>query len=390
MGISKRMLIGTAITGGIYFVAGEFLYRLLLNKIPTPLLVGLYFLGLMIFVIIGIKIISTTMVRTSKGYKDIVLRCVALCAAILAAGALLEFVYEICFKERVTAPSSYVFAMDNSGSMETNDPDYQRYDAIQGVLENQKPNFQFAVYTFANSPKLIRPMGPVSDGTEFDLEEPNGGTGIKTIIETMYEAIDNGELELGKNGKILLFTDGYATDMMPILGKASLNRVLEKFSNKGISISTVGLGSPDDELMDMIAKKTNGVYVRVEDADLLEDGMKQAIDSNSDRNLLDYRSKVSYDFIFTVIRFVAILLLGLLLGLLKMYICEPFLDTRPLWLTSVICSLIAAACVEFGMNKFGLLPQLMRFFMCVLLAMGTLKTKADYNSDYHNLYEQHR
>lgn len=389
MGISKRMLIGTAITGAIYFLVGEFLYRTLLNKIPTPLLVGLYFLGLMVFVLIGINIIGTTMPRSSKGYKDIVLRCLALCVAMLAAGALLELVYEVCFRERVNTPSSYVFALDNSGSMTSNDPENQRYDAIQATLENKKPDFQFAVYTFANSPDLIRPMGPVSDGTEFDLEEPNGGTGIKTIMETMYEDIDSGALNLGKNGKILLFTDGYATDMKPIIGKASLNRVLEKFSNKGISISTVGLGDPDDELMDMIAKKTNGVYVRVEEADLLEEAMKEAIDSNSDRNLLDYRSKVSFDFLFTLIRFVAVLLLGLLLGLLKMYVCEPFLDTRPLWLTSVICSLIAAACVEFGMNKFGLLPQLMRFFMCVLLAMGTLKTKADYNNDYNDIYKHY-
>ena len=111
MGISKRMLIGTAITGAIYFLVGEFLYRTLLNKIPTPLLVGLYFLGLMVFVLIGINIIGTTMPRSSKGYKDIVLRCLALCVAMLAAGALLELVYEVCFRERVNTPSSYVFAI---------------------------------------------------------------------------------------------------------------------------------------------------------------------------------------------------------------------------------------------------------------------------------------
>lgn len=389
MGISKRMLIGTAITGAVYFVAGEFLYKVLGKILPMPLVVGLYFLGLMIFVILGINIIGTTMTRSGRGYKDIVLRCLLLCVAMVAAAALFEFIYEVCFQEGSNTPTSYVFALDNSGSMERYDPENQRYDAVQSTLEDKKQKFPFAVYSFTDTPSLVRPMAPVSDGTEFKLDAPSGRTGIKTVIEKIYEDIDSGDLELGKNGKILLFTDGYATDMEPIIGKAALNRVLEKFSDKGISISTVGLGEPDDELMDMIAKKTNGVYVRVDEADLLEEAMNQAMESDSARNLLDYRSKASLDFIFTLIRFVAVLALGLLLGLVKMYICEPFLDTRPLWLTSVICSLLGAACVEFGMNKFGLLPALMRFLMCVFLAVGTLRTKADYGNDYNDLYKHY-
>lgn len=389
MGISKRMLIGTAITGAVYFVVGELLYRALQGKMNTPVLIGLYFLGLMIFVIIGINLIGLTMSRSIKGYRDIVLRCILLCLAILAAGALFEFIYEVCFSQKFNQPSSYVFAMDSSGSMTENDPDNKRYDAIQGTLENKDSDFPFAVYTFANGSQLLRPMAPVSQGTDFVLEEPNGGTGIKTVLEDIYEDIDSGELDLGRNGKILLFTDGYATDMMPILGKAELNRVLEKYSQKGISISTVGLGSPDDDLMDMIAKKTEGVYVRVDEADLLEEAMEEAIESTSDRNLLDYRSKVEYDFLFTLIRFVAVLLLGLILGMVKMFICEPFLDTHPLWVTSVVCSLAAAACVEFGMNKLGLPPLAMRFLMCVLLAEAALRTKDLSATDYNDRYRHY-
>lgn len=389
MGISKRMLIGTAVTGALYFAAGEMLYRFFLGKINTPVVIGLYFLGLMIFVIIGINIIGLTMNRSVKGYRDIVLRCILLCLAILAAGALFEVVYEVCFRQRLNQPSSYVFAMDSSGSMTENDPDNKRYDAIQGTLENKGSDFSFAVYTFANSSSLLRPMGPVSEGTEFAMEEPNGGTGIKTVLEDIYEDIEDGGLELGRNGKLLLFTDGFATDMAPFTGKAELNKVLEKYSQAGISISTVGLGYPDDDLMDMIAKKTGGAYVRVDEADLLEEAMEEAIESTSDRNLLDYRSKVQYDFLFTLIRFAAVLLLGLILGLAKMFICEPFLDTRPLWVTSVVCSLAAAACVEFGMNKLGLPPLAMRFLMCVLLAEATLRTKDLSAADYSDRYRHY-
>ena len=102
--------------------------------------------------------------------------------------------------------------------------------------------------------------------------------------------------------------------------------------------------------------------------------MKTAADAASSRNLLDYRTPVKYDVFCMLFRLTAIVLLGLMLGVVKMYLCEPFLETRLLWKTSVICSLAAAACVELGMNRFGLLPSWMRFFMCVLLAEGPLGT----------------
>jgi len=390
MGISKRMLVGTAVTGMLYFIVGETLYRGLSGRIPMPLLMGCYFLGLMVFVILGLNLIGATMRRSIRGYKDIVWRCILLCLAILAAAGIFEFIYEISFSQKFTNPGAYVFLMDSSGSMEDNDPDGKRYEAVGALLENKDPDFRFAVYSFANSSKVVRPMGPVSQGTEFDTEKPNGGTGIKTVLEDVYRDMDRGDLEFGKNGKILLFTDGYATDMDFFMSKAQLNKLLEQYSKKGISISTVGLGSPDDELMEMIAKKTQGVYVRAEDAAMLEEAMKEAVESTSDRNLLDYRSPVQYDFLCMLVRFAAVLALGLLLGLVKMYLCEPFLDTRLLWVTSVACSLAAASCVELGMNKLGLPPELMRFFMCVLLAEGTLlKAKPDSGADSGDWYRNY-
>lgn len=389
MGISKRMLIGTAITGALYFMVGEILYKALYGRIYTPLLIGIYFLGLMLFVILGINIISMTMNRSLRGYSDIVLRCLLLCLAVLAAAGVFEFLYELNFRRKSAEPTSYVYIMDNSGSMENNDPTNKRYDAIQSTLENKKPEFPFAVYSFANDSEVLRPMGPVSQGTEFAMEAPNGGTGILSVIERLHDDIENGAIDLGDNGRVLFFTDGHATDMLPIFGKASLNKVLEKFSKKDISISTVGLGDPDDELMNMIAKKTGGIYVRAEDASNLEEAMEEAISSSSDRNLLDYRDRVKLDFLYMLIRFLAVLAIGLLLAMVKTYICEPFMDTRPVWMTSVVCSLLAAACVEFGMNKLGLLPMLMRLLMCILLAAATLREQVTSAIDYNDRYKHY-
>lgn len=371
MGISKRMLAGTAITGGLYFVVGEWMYKTFLNQVNTPLLIGLYYLGLSLFVIVGTSLTGAFMYHAVNGYRDIVFRCILLCAAILAAGCLFEFLYEAVWREGPVQPDSYVFLMDNSGSMKDNDPENKRYDAIQSVLKKKESGFPFAVYIFADRSSLLRPMGPISQGLDFSAEKPDGGTGIRTVLSALYDEMDTGGIDLKKNGKVLLFTDGHATDM-GLFGKWGLGKVLKKYSQAGVSISTVGLGNTDRNLMNLIAKKTGGVYISVDDADMLEGAVQTAMDSRSGRNLLDYRNYVRFDFLYTLIRFAAVLVIGLLLAAMKTYICEPFLDTRPVLLTSVTGSLLAASCVEFGMNRLGLAPWLMRLFMCVLLAEAAL------------------
>jgi hypothetical protein len=231
-------------------------------------------------------------------------------------------------------------------------------------------------------------MGPIGDGETIGYSTPNGGTGILSVLKRVYQDIDAGELKMGKNGKILLFTDGYATDMK-FFGKTRLNHILEKYAKKGISISTVGLGKPDDSLMEQIAKKTGGIYVSVDDADQLAEAMQEAITSRSERNLLDYRNPVSYDFLYVIIRLAAVLVIGLLLAIMKAYICEPVLDTSPVLITSVIGSILGAGFLEFGMNKLALPPILMRMLMCVFLAMATLGEAKTGNYDYSGQYKNY-
>lgn len=391
MNVSKGMLIGTVLVGAVYFVIGEIFYNAFQDILPMPLLIGLYFLGLAVFVAIGCAAIVALMYHYNQGYRDIVLRSLLLFLAVFAAAALFEFLYELQLNGRNREPGSYIFLMDSSGSMEANDPENRRYEAIQSVLANQEEDFPFAVYTFANDSTLVRDMGPVSQGTEFQMEEPYGGTAIRTVLEDLYDDIDSGVIDPGKNGKVILFSDGYATDMGLFgFGKIGLGRVLKKFSKANLSISAVGLGDPDDDLMERIAGKTGGVYISVDDASQLNDAMKEAVRQESSRNLLDYRSDVKFDFLYTILRFVAVLVIGVLLAGLKTYISESVLDTQPVLISSIIGSLLAAFCVEFGMNKLGLFPWLMRLLMCVLLAAATLleswKSRRDYSDQYRDEY----
>ena len=182
MNVSKGMLIGTVLVGAVYFVIGEIFYNAFQDILPMPLLIGLYFLGLAVFVAIGCAAIVALMYHYNQGYRDIVLRSLLLFLAVFAAAALFEFLYELQLNGRNREPGSYIFLMDSSGSMEENDPENRRYEAIQSVLANQEEDFPFAVYTFANDSTLVRDMGPVSQGTEdlpANIEQPDANIAWK-------------------------------------------------------------------------------------------------------------------------------------------------------------------------------------------------------------------
>ena len=388
MRISKSMLIGTILTGIIYFVLGEVFYNMFQDRIPMIPLIGIYFFGLAVFVVIGSSVIVAAMYHATVGYRDIVLRCIILCAAIFVSAMLFEFLYELNGKSKNTEPTSYIFLMDSSGSMERSDPENQRYEAIQSVISGKEQDFPFAVYSFSNDSKLVRPMGPVSQGTEFQMEAPEGGTGIRATLDKLYEDIENGVTDPGESGRVILFSDGYATDIS-FFTKTKLNGLLKKYAKAGISISTVGLGKTDNSLMSKISGKTGGVYINVDNADMLNEAINEAAVLNHSRNLLDYRDYVKLDFMFMILRLVAIVVIGLLLAGIKTYISEPVLDTRPVLVSSLAGSLLASLCVEMGMNMLGFPAFFMRLLMCIFLSMATLYEMERRNTGYGIQYENY-
>lgn len=56
---------------------------------------------------------------------------------LLILGILFEFIYELDFSSVRTVADNYVFAIDNSGSMQDNDPNQERVAAIKQLLSNR-------------------------------------------------------------------------------------------------------------------------------------------------------------------------------------------------------------------------------------------------------------
>lgn len=172
---------------------------------------------------------------------------------LLILGILFEFIYELDFSSVRTVADNYVFAIDNSGSMQDNDPNQERVAAIKQLLSNRDEDVEFAVYTFSEDIRCIREMMPVSAGIEDFTTEPNGGTPIVGVLGKIMDDMESGALPYDEGTQVILLTDGYATDNG--FFDFRLNKILKKYNSKKVSVSTVGLGSVDENMLNDISGK---------------------------------------------------------------------------------------------------------------------------------------
>ena len=127
---SIKMLLATIIAGVIYSVIAEIFYRVAENAMPGLVLIPLYFTGL--FLVLGGTVLLTgkMIYRRSAGTVNKKQWLIAL-LLIVVLSVFFEFLYEIVSDRRKNEEiTAYLFVLDDSGSMEVNDPDRVRYQVI--------------------------------------------------------------------------------------------------------------------------------------------------------------------------------------------------------------------------------------------------------------------
>jgi len=373
-------VIGYVVSGLVYSVARTFL--------PSFLAIAIEFL--VFFIILGMmmtlwSVINGNLRAHLRAHHDggklfmAVLVCVA---ATFVLGGLFEFIYELTpsIKSPIsTEPTSYIFIIDDSGSMSSSDPNGLRYSAITTIMNRKDDSFPYAVYSFNNNVNLLREMAPKSEGINTFAGSDYGGTYIKKSLEVVMEDVKNGTLtNLGDRPKFLLLSDGFASDIGLI---SSPNRILKKYAKNNYTISTVGLGSADDSLMQKIADKTGGIYVSVDQVADLETGMQQAITSVSDnmqRTLFTVRNVPSLDLLYAIMRIVFTAILGFITSVAMLYCTGKGDDDVLIFKASIIKSIIAGLLLEVGINTIGMLPALVHFIYCVIVAMMFITTRPKY------------
>lgn len=387
--INKTVVIISALAGGIVWVLCQYLYSVYKLKIPgvlmIPTLCSILFTVLFVSVWAG-SVVTGSFDRQSylySGRESMFKYFTVGLVAVFFLTMLLEYVYELNPKQKIIEPSSYIFVIDESGSMGGNDPNGLRYDAIREIMADTDNTLPYMVYSFSSESRVLRNMGTLlSDEPDIPVT-CDGATSIRETTLRILQDYKEKKWNGGDNPKIIFLTDGYATDLdngfLWFKGNVpEFNAALEEYSDLGINISTVGLGSVDKELMRKMTETTGGVFVSVDQATDLATAMKTAAASYSERDLLSVRYMKHMNSLFGFFRIIFLSLIGILIGGL---LSLAYMDNNsiPLILTnSAVGSIIGSILLEIGVQG-GVYQSMLWFLLWILFAatMGYIYTEND-------------
>jgi Ca-activated chloride channel family protein len=160
-------------------------------------------------------------------------------------------------------PSNLVFLLDVSGSMASPNKLPLVIKAMKLLVSQLRPQDRVAIVVYAGSSGLVLPSTPgnqkerISDA--LDRLQAGGSTAGSAGLKLAYEVASENFICEGNN-RIILATDG-DFNVGPS-SNAEMERMIEKYREKGIFISVAGfgMGNYKDDKMEIIADKGNGNY----------------------------------------------------------------------------------------------------------------------------------
>lgn len=373
MKLDLKILIATAVAGLLAFFVDQALYAALVDVLPRPVLIAILVIVLAAVLCIVLSVLASLTNETQDEFLFMEGRgilCIGLVVCLLIMfplTMLMEWVYDHEEVKTVSA-SSYIFILDESGSMSSNDSNFERYKAVDAVTGTMPSSFPFAVYMFSNECVQIRDMQPVSAGKVSRPADADstmmGGTYINDALQTVFDDIKNGRLSAGRTPHVILLTDGYASDMDFIFRKS----ILKDYADAHIMISTVGLGTVDEELLKEIANKTGGQYVHVEMASQLSQGFTNVTYLDTQRDLVSARNTVEKNVMYLILRIVFLTLIGTLVAFVKAMSVANSDSTALILIEGTAAALVGALIMEIGLSV-GLPLFLCRLIYWLLVAL---------------------
>lgn len=375
--LSPLKIIAGVIGGIVGFIINEVIYKNLVDKLWTPFVIALYFLILGICVFIPVYISANkcgdVLRFIRKGKKEVLIKsCLIGLVSLFFLGGLFEFIYEIGFSQKSKKTTSYIIALDVSGSMQTTDNEKKLSEAMKNIVKNIDDDFPYAVYTFSDDVKCIENMHHKSnkDETIDWIFEYYGGTALYTAMRQIYEdyksAVDNGTWIGGDNPKVLVLSDGYPGDRK--------GNVLKSYRKNGLAASTVAVRGADIKLMERIARSTGGVCISVDDTDKLLVSIEEAITSSYERNLLTYRINNRYDWVYFIFRVLFLAILGFIFSFVIFSGNAFENDAGIIIAIKIFTSLLSAFIFEIVIQNTMISDGFMRFLYCILASAAILHT----------------
>lgn len=386
--INKIVVLMSVFAGILSWFICHYLYTNYSDKLSGPVMIGS--LCSLLFVVVFFTVMVSSIVtgsfnKESYLYEDfgrMMTYFIGGLIGVLVLSMGLEYIYECNPNIKSIEPTSYIFVIDESGSMSGNDPSGLRYKAIPEIMKAAEEGFPYMVYTFSNDTQIVRDMGPLDEEYEDIPINSNGGTAIRGTILKILQDYKDGVWDGGPNPKLVFLTDGSATDLSNgfLWFKGNMpefNSALEEYYNLGINISTVGLGSVDREIMTKMAETTGGVFVNIQNASDLASAMKTAATSYSDRDLLSIRYMKHWDTLYGFLRVLFLTIIGTVIGSLMLLAYMEESSILIIIVSSIICSLIGSVLFEIGL-KVGVFQSLLWIVLWFLfsLTLGYIYPKA--------------
>lgn len=390
MGFSFFATIASLLAGVIYFFPGEIIYRGLRGNIPGPAAVAVYFLGLALCVFVVIFILSKILgnyrhIHYTFG-KSMAVILLLTCIGVPLVSAGLEFLYELGIPE-YTQPKNFVFLIDNSGSMTSNDPQNQRFDVVDSVANSLPADTSIGVYTFAGETTEVFKPGSVSPGSVHVPEHAMDSSGETALYECINKVADALPENMTKEAtKFVILTDGNPTD-------SGYRDAVKNCNSKNIAVSCVGFGNYSKSTFVDLANRTGGNFMAADDVSQLSSSLSEIVNLNPiNRDLISSRNDFTANSkLYAFLRVLFIIMIGFVFAYLKYLNASLSKFSLPFFIACCISSLLGGIFIEifyqlYWFESFGRLALCLTFAFTPLLSnqyysrISGSQSKNDYNN----------
>lgn len=370
----------------IYFCHAANFHQAVSGDVYMPLFIGAVFaiylsvICILVFIISNLKLTYRADVITGRSGKGrtflyLLLGILVICLFLTGAEILYEQNFHAAGKE--SGASAYVFLIDDSGTMSSNDPNNMRYSVIESILRDKSSKTRFTVYSFSEDAKLIAPMQTVGDGFPTYPAPDYLLTNMKAGLEKVVSDYEQGVWTNKGGTSLILITDGGPTDFASF---SEVQSILDRCISHNITLGIVGVIGANNSLMNEMATYTGGTFTDINDISMLNEAVRTVSGgAGFTRDLLSERDEVEMDWLYALIRVLSIAIAGSLFAVTAALCYGNSTAFSFIVWANVIKSVVAGILMEVAF----LLPGISQI-LCILslILLGTILSKYGDTEEY--------
>lgn len=378
--INWLMVLMSAIGGTVAFVIGEILMDSFKYTMPHSLLIGLYF-GIL-SLLVGLMCLLAEVIHPRingqewrRDYVSLSFKFLIPCTLVVtfAAGTLFQFLYELSFKQSNKIINDVVVLIDTSGSMSKTDPNNERFDAVNNLLNSMNSGNRVAVYKFDDHAAKVKEMSYVSKAVKEDIinklqeyRNPYGNTNMGEALNMAYDEITRSK-ESGRNPMVIMLSDG--GDNYNLDNK--FDKTMKPYNDNEIPVYTVGMSSGDNfYMLKKIAKASGGDYYNVKDVKDIKNTFVKIYRDRQERILNDKRNGIREESIFYgFLRVFFITLIAVLISSAVSFVLDNKYLLKGFIIGGIVAGIIAGLILEIGFNNVSWHGTMYRFFADLVIAV---------------------